>query len=275
MALTIAYSVGSFILILVALVLLRLKNSRFEVKPSDIVVSVLPVLVFLLVTGRLQKFEIGESGLKIETAFVAASSSAIAPQVTPLTGLPTQQIEVDPKGGVGDIPRLLELKTEALSFRLGRGGYYVGPAIEQYLVQLSKGPYLKFVIIENADGSFFGSADARDLAALFQAPRSDYSAGDVAQWLNTDDTKALARLPGFVGAQTALTSRADKAEALTRMETANVDTLPVVDERNRYIGIVNRSRLTASLLIDVSSSLAAGGSRDAEARNTGASAPPD
>ncbi len=83
----IVLSVGGFALILATLVLLRAKSSRFEVKPADIVVAVVPVLVFLLVTGKLQKFEIGEGGVKIETAFVKASASTIDPQVTPLAGI--------------------------------------------------------------------------------------------------------------------------------------------------------------------------------------------
>jgi hypothetical protein len=78
MDMMIPLSVGSFVLILALLVLIRAKNSRFEVKPADIVVAVVPVIVFLLVTGKLQKFEIGEGGVKIETAFVKASTSAIA-----------------------------------------------------------------------------------------------------------------------------------------------------------------------------------------------------
>jgi len=256
MTTTIAYSVGSFIVIVAALVLLRAQNSRFEVKTSDIVVAVVPVLVFLLVTGRLQKFEIGEGGVKIETAFVEASGSAIASQVAPLTGLPTEPIEIDAKAGTFEIPRLIERKTEGLSFRLGRGGYYYGPAIQEYLVQLTKAPYLKYLLIENPDGSFFGSASARDVAATLQSQPPPYTANDLAKWLNDGDKAALQRLSGFIGADAALTKQTDKAQALERMEASNVDTLPVVNEQKRFVGIVDRSRLSASLLIDVSKSLA-------------------
>ncbi len=127
----VAASVGSFVAILAVLVLLRAKNSRLEVKPADIVVAILPVLVFLLVTGKLQKFEIGEGGVKIETAFVEASKSSIVSQVSPLTGLPSEPIRIDPKRGVEDIPKLIAHKTEGLLFRLGHGGYR-GPAISEY-----------------------------------------------------------------------------------------------------------------------------------------------
>ncbi len=254
MDITIPLSVGSFVLILAVLVLLRAKSSRFEVKPADVVVAVVPVVVFLLVTGRLQKFEIGEGGVKIETAFVKASTSAIASQVTPLVGLPSEPIQLDPKRGVEEIPRLIERKTEGLLFRLGHGGYW-GPAIEQYFVMLAKEPFLKYMIIENSDGTFFAMANARELTALFQTQRPPYTAKDFAEWLNRGNKEAIARLPGFIASQNAVNKETDKGQALQKMEALNIDTLPVVDDKKRFAGIVNRSRLTASLLIDVAKNL--------------------
>ncbi len=249
-----AASVGSFVAILAVLVLLRAKNSRLEVKPADIVVAVLPVLVFLLVTGKLQKFEIGEGGVKIETAFVEASKSSIVSQVSPLAGLPSEPIRIDPKRGVEDIPKLIAHKTEGLLFRLGHGGYW-GPAISEYFKLLAKQPFLKYIIIENPDGTFFAMADARELIELFQAERPPYTARDFAKWLNKADKTALSKLPGFISAKDAVTKDTDKGQALRKMEELNLDTLPVIDEAKRFVGIVNRSRLTASLLIDVAASL--------------------
>lgn len=247
-------SVGSFLLILSVLVFLRSRNSRFEVKPADIGVAVLPILVILLVTGKLQKFEIGEGGIKIETAFVEASTSAITSQVTPIMGLPSEPVRLDLKMGVEEIPRLIERKTEGLLFRLNYSGYF-GPAIEEYLGQLSKQPFFKYLIIENPDGTFFAIADARELTVLFQTRHPQYTARDFANWLNTGNKVALARLPGFIGSQDGVNKETDKGQALQKMETLNIDTLPVVDEKKRFAGIVNRSRLTASLLIDVAKNL--------------------
>ena len=180
---TIVMSIGSFMLIVAVLVILRAQNSRFEVKPTDIIVAVVPIVVFLLVTGKLQKFEVGEGGVKIETAFVKASTSAIVSQVSPLTGLPTKPVRLDPKRGVGDIPRLIAHKTEGLLFRLGHGGYW-GPAIKEYFRLLAKQPFLKYLVIENSDSTFFAMADARELIALFQAEHPPFTAEDFAKWLN-------------------------------------------------------------------------------------------
>lgn len=254
---TIPVSVGSFILIVCLLVMLRSKNSRFEVKPADIIVAVVPVILFLLVTGKLQKFEIGESGIKMEAAFVKASTSAIAGQITSLKGLPSEPIQVDPKMGVGEISRLIKRKTEGLLFRIGHGGYY-GPAIKEYLVRLAHEPFLKYIIIENPDGTFFGMANARELASIFESHEGQaplYNAQDFADWLNRTNKEALSQLPGFLSSQSALSKEADKGQALQKMEELNIETLPVLDQGKRFIGIVDRSRLTASLLIDVTKNL--------------------
>ncbi len=39
------------------------------------------------------------------------------------------------------------------------------------------------------------------------------------------------------------------------MDELNVEVLPVLDEAARFIGVLNRSRLTASLILDVSNRL--------------------
>lgn len=252
--LTFAISVSTFIVLLALLVLLRARNSKFEIKPTDIVVAVLPVIIFLLVTGKIQKFEVSEGGVKIETAFVKASTSAIASQVAPLAGLPSEPVRMDPKGSVGEIPRLLEKKTEGLLFRLGYGGYY-GPAIQEYFVSLSKQPFLRYIVIENQDGTFFAMAGARDLTELLLSPNPPYRAIDFAQWLNDSNKLLLKRLPGFISVENAVNETTDKSQALQLMESLNVDTLPVINKDKRFVGIVSRSRLTASLIIDVAKEL--------------------
>jgi hypothetical protein len=247
-------SIGGFVAILVVLVLLRARNARCEVKPADIVVAVLPIVVFLLVTGKLQKFEVGEGGVKIEAAFVKAATSTISPQVTRLTGLPSEPLRLDPKRGVEEIPQLIARKTEGLLFRLGQGNYW-GPAIEEYFKLLTRHPFFKYMILENPDGTFFGIADAREAMGQFQVERSGYTAREFADALNSGNRQVLARLPRFVASQDAVAKEADKGQTLRRMEALNVDTLPVVDANRRFAGIVNRSRLSASLLIDVAENL--------------------
>ena len=98
-------------------------------------------------------------------------------------------------------------------------------------------------------------ANARELIELFQTEHPPYTAKDFAKWLNDANTTALTKLPGFISVEDAITENTDKDRALRKMEKLNVDTLPVIDEAKRFVGIVDRSRLIASLLIDVVASL--------------------
>ncbi len=241
-------AIGGFLVILFVLVLLRVKTgNRFEIKNSDIILALIPIALWLLLTGKIQKFEFGE--LKIETAFVKASQSGIAPQVTALK-LPVEDVRMDPKAGIEEIPRLIEKETEALVFRLGYGGYW-GPAIQQYLDELLKFPFLKYIIIEKEDGKLVGTVGARELTSILQAPGSGYTPDDFAHWINSSNLQLLERLPGFVSAKDAINKDTNKQLALERMESLNIEALPVIDKEGRFVGIVDRSRLTASLIIDV------------------------
>jgi len=238
-----------FILVMALLVILRMKiGSKFEVRNSDILIAIIPVALWLILTGKIQKLEFGE--FKIEAAFVEASKTAIAKQITPVK-LPVETVRMDPKLGVKEIPRLIRNKTEALVFQLGYGGYY-GPAIEEYLSRLSKYAFFKHIVINDSEGKFVGIADARELNSIFLLHEATYNSDDVAEWINRSKIASLQNLPGFVSAKDVIRKDADKQTALEKMEALNIETLPVIDERGIFAGVVDRSRLTASLIIDVS-----------------------
>lgn len=238
-----------FILVMAVLMILRMKiGEKFEVRNSDILIAIIPVALWLVLTGKIQKLEFGE--FKIEAAFVEASKTAITKQITPVK-LPVESIRMDPKQGVEEIPQLIKNRTEALHFELGYGGYY-GPAIEQYLERLSDYHFFKHVIITEEEGKFVGIADAKELNSVFSAQEAPYSSDDFAHWINESKIASLSNLPGFVSARNAIKKSTDKQTALEKMDTLNIETLPVIDDEGSFIGVVNRSRLTASLIIDVS-----------------------
>ncbi|MBI3774029.1 MAG: hypothetical protein HY273_00475 [Gammaproteobacteria bacterium] len=254
MPLTLILSIGTFIAILALLLVLRARNSTLEIRATDIVVATLPVLMFLLVSGKIQKLEFGEGGVKIETAFVKASVAEINSQVTAVAGLPMDTTLINPKEAISAIPQLIEKKTEGLSFRLGYGGY-AGPAILDYLARLTAQPYLKYIIIENSDGSFFGMADARQLYAMLTNPYGQVKADELARWLANGNRPSFNKLPGFIAAEHAAKPSADKTQTLQLMEQLNVDILPVINEQKIYLGVINRARLVASVILDVAKDL--------------------
>jgi CBS-domain-containing membrane protein len=56
---------------------------------------------------------------------------------------------------------------------------------------------------------------------------------------------------GFVPARDSVKTDVRKRDALEKMEERQTSWLPVVDERRRFVGIVDRSRLVASLVLEV------------------------
>ena len=73
-------------------------------------------------------------------------------------------------------------------------------------------------------------------------------------WIQSDPAKFY-DLTGFIKADEALEADASKREALTRLQEERREWLPVVDEEDRLAGIVERSSLTAGLILDVANRL--------------------
>jgi hypothetical protein len=250
---TLLISIGGFILLVIALVVLRARTgNRFEIKNSDIVIALIPIALWLFLTGKVQEFAFGD--LKIVAAIKDASDSPVGPQVSTLSQLPVEAVRTDVKSDVGQIPRLIQNKSQALSFRLGHGGYW-GPAITQYLDELTRYPFLKYILINNADGTFFGMADAREVAGSLRGVSGTLDAQAFANWLNGSRRTELRALPGFIAAEQGLRQDSDKRKALSLMDSLDVQTLPVVDARGVFAGIVDRSKLTASMILDIAARL--------------------
>jgi CBS-domain-containing membrane protein len=139
---------------------------------------------------------------------------------------------------------------------LGHGGYY-GPAIQTYFEALSGSSNLRTVVINHRDGRLFGIYPAADLMGYLRITK-DEGYKQFQQLLNAGDERAqkeLAKLPGFVPAGQAVTPTTSKRDALALMETINSESLPVVNDQKHFIGTVNRSKLTAGLILAVTDKL--------------------
>jgi len=147
-------------------------------------------------------------------------------------------------------------QVQALEFLLGTSGYNPG-AIQQYLDTLSKYPFFRFVVFLNADRTFFGIVDAKKLLALLESPGNGLTFASLTTLISRGDREQLAKLPGFVAASDAVKSDDNKREVLEKMEAKNFDWLPVREPNGHFQGIVDRSRLIASLILEVTNQVAA------------------
>ena len=260
-----------FAIFLIGLVVLRIKvGNRFEIKNTDVVLALVPVALWLFLTGKVQEFGFGE--VKIVAAIKVASKAPIDKQVSKL--LPVDAVPLSEKGGVEEIRRAVQNKAQALSFHIGRV-HYSGSAIRAYLDELTQYPYLRYLVLNNQDDTLFGVVDARQLAEILRSerlqppsstpgpalpgeqaqfgirPEPRLTSDNLAKWINAGNLEELKMLPGFIAASDALDSNANRQKALERLDTLNVQTIPVVNENKKFIGVVDRSKLTASILTEI------------------------
>ncbi len=245
-------AIAVFLAIVVFLAALRNAfKEKFEIKNSDIVLALVPVGLWLFLSGQIREFAFGD--FKIVAAIEEASKSPVQAQVSEL---PVEKVRSESKGGVDQIPDMIRKRSQALSFQLNAGVYY-GPAIRQYLAELTRQPFLKYLVINHPDGSFYGMADARQTGGMLDAP-GGIPSGALEQWLNAGNQMELRRLPGFISRSDALRKESGKNEALRRMDSLDVQALPVMDAENRLVGMVERSKLTASMLMEISAGIEKG-----------------
>ena len=252
----------------------RLANS-IEIRPVDVGIALIPFILWMATAGIFKKVEV-PGILSFETAevFVTAAAAPINLQVT---SMPVTALKADAKRGVGEIPRMIESGTQVLSFKLGYSGYY-GPAIWMYFNHLVMSPAFKYAVILDKDGSLFGLFEASNLTAILNSennealmkefPLDPFSGlpdeQQVNKWtsfaknIKKTNKEKIAGMPGFVSLDMAVKSDADKKRVLEQMEEQDLDWLPVVRLEqgvSQFKGIVERSRLTASLILDVTNQL--------------------
>lgn len=247
------------IVLVVASIRLRVAfDGKYEIKALDLVLIVIPLVLFGVATGKIKDIEF--FGVKTDLSqLTAEANTEIENQVSKvdvITQVPESHIsdlvdtsEGTPKRGVAEVPRLIKDKTEVLSFRLGQIRY-LGTATKTYFDRLYDSSYLRFIVINKDDNSLFGMYAAADLVPTLRF-RGDQGYADFAEWLNIGEESKLMELPGFVPAESAVTVVTSKREALMKMEKLDRASLPVIDKDLRFVGTVDRAKLTASLILAV------------------------
>lgn len=244
-------------------ILLRVfSDGKYEIKTIDLVFLIIPLLVMALATGKLKGIDMFGVKADLSELWANAAQSKIKDQVAPSQQLTVQDavqvVQMAGKGGIQELRVLIDRKIEALEFRLGHGGYY-GPAIKTYFEALSGSSYLRVVVVNQPDGKLFGMYNAANLIGYLRVA-GDAGYDQFQQLLNSNDAASwnqLSKLPGFVGAASAVGSGTSRRDALELMEKLRIDSLPVINAEKYFMGTVERSKLTASLILAVTQKLEA------------------
>lgn len=247
-------------LVACSLLLRVFSAGKYEIKTIDLVFLVSPLLVVALATGKLKGIDMFGVKADLSELLANAADGKIKEQVAPAKQLTVhdavQVVQMAGKGGMHELRVLIERRIEALELRLGHGGYD-GEALKAYFDALSGSSYLRVVVVNQPDGKLFGMFNASNLIGYLRVG-GDSGYQQFRQLLNSNDAGSrteLSKLPGFVGAHSAVASSTSRREALERMEQLRTDSLPVINAEGFFMGTVERSKLTASLILAVTQRL--------------------
>jgi hypothetical protein len=230
-------------------------GKNLEIKLDYALTAAVAAAICLLLTGQINKLVLGKEGVTIEIK-KAILRSANAPIKEQVVEVPVTPIEEAEKMGVGQIDLLISRRIKALDFVVG-SERYTRQAVRTYLEKLSDFDDFRFVILLKSDRTFLGIIDARKLLGVLRDPRGEVSFDQFTTIVNQGDRASLAKFPGLIPVEKALDEKSDKREALQKMEDEHLDWIPVVDKM-QFKGIVERSRLLASMILDVTSRLERG-----------------
>ena len=234
-----------------------LTKGRIKITLPDAIIATIAAVLTLFLAGGADKVNFSLTGVSVEKAILSASQKQINAQVTELV-TPVEEAE---KGGTAQIPQLVQRQVQALEFLLG-SDIYTKEAIQEYLQTLSKYPFFRFVVFLNPDRTFFGMVDAKRLLVVLENSENGLSFASFATLVkggSFDGRARLASLPGFVSVFDAVTSDSHKRDVLQKMQGKNTEWLPVLNSNRKLQGIVDRSRLIVSLILDVTNQLEGGG----------------
>jgi hypothetical protein len=250
----------SFGLLCTSVMLRGATGGKWKITLDDAAIAAIALGLCLVITGRIRKIVVGKEGVTLETAEKAIRQSAGKP-IAQVTGLPLEAVVVGEKEMRERIPELIQNRTQALKLVPGRHGYHSESVLKEYLKTLIQYDFFRFVIFLKRDDTLFGIINARNLWAKLNESNSDQPPTAFANFVNRlnggtdEDLRELAGLPGFVSVDDAATTRTVKSKVLKAMDLSKRDWLPVVNQDTKFVGIVDRSRLIGSMILDITNSL--------------------
>jgi len=237
----------------------------YAIRPTDLVIVILPAILWLLASGQIQSLKLGTGGLEVKSALQRAARSPITMQIEKM---PISTLSVI---GKEELDRIVSTGPQALVLEKHTEEWWDEYTVEESIRQLSKTEGFRLFVFEDGNGRFIGAISASDLVRTLRAdgwerylnppqPGSGNYLLDVATLKlilnNQAPESVLKQARGFLNQDDALSNSVDKKTALAKMEELNTSWLPVIDRRTRKLfGVVEQSRLAASLVLDIMNAL--------------------
>lgn len=197
--------------------------------PTLVGVALVPVLLFLAVTGRLQRF----SGGGFEVVLQEQARKFVSPDASEEVDVNPERL--DPKIRESELGKIKERAPTGLTFELGREGFYELGAIEEYLEALET---LRYVVFTNADGQFEGYAPVDAFSRLLANFEVDV--------VHEIETGEITDRP--IVRTDAIRSDSTNKECLQKMDDREVDELAVVNSDKSFVGVITQNAIIRKLM---------------------------
>lgn len=258
-------AISIFVVTIILVLFLRKKVGKdYEIKTSDIILAIVPLAVWLLLTGKVERLKVGDFEVTlVAEAIQEAKNTEISESTALINPIFTEDLsisrEIDPlqeatKSNIIDLDKILKAKPEALIFFLGYGNY--GPVeIKEYLDKLSQST-LKYIIIKDyTSKKFKGIISLESFMAQIFSENPKFKVEDLRNWLKESNENAINSIEGMLTLNDAIKPTTSKYQALESMQKLETTFLPVIDNEDYFSGIIQMEQLSTSLLMDISRKL--------------------
>lgn len=254
-------AIGAFAAIVLLLAGARIASKdRFTIESKEIVAAVVAVGLGLFVFGEVSEIAFGD--IRLVRAVKEAAATPVGARVGEgkteqfsAATLEFDEVVPEAKRAPDQIPRLIETKASALSFQVGSDDD-VAWVVARYVNELTKAPYLRYIVFNDSNGLMVAMADARAIAERFQAGDPALTPDALTRWIEDADRERLRGLPGYIDAADALPGTLSTRDALAAFLERDSADLPVIDETGRFIGVAHRAQLMGTILMALTDSSA-------------------
>ncbi len=228
-------------------------NSHLGIKGDAVFVSVLvlPVLIYLIVSGRLKEFK-GPGGL--EAKFAETATETVNPAYESVEPS-TEEMQVAAKEGFRALQKrkqdLDESRPIAMTMVLGKQGYYSRDAVLAYIESLSQYRNFKFVVFLDDKSRFVAYMPFWAVRSLLQTAGGE----DFISTINEGRLMDLFKVPGII--KDPIFVDETNAQALKKMMDQNLEALVVVDKNKALKGIVERDYILSAMILSLTPSKSA------------------
>ena len=212
-------------------------ENEFRLNTIHLFIALTPFVVLLIVSGKLKEIR-GPGGIALSMRDEIQKPISMEYK--------DEQMEVNPevvqaKGGMESLQvAISDNPPTTLSFQIRRSGYYGKWAIEEYIRELKRHPYFRNILFNDLNGRFQGYMNVNEYEKILK------NTDDIVQELESGDILTYESIN-----KNLIHINTTNKQALDAMESKNVNELAVVDESNRFVGVITQEEIVRKVLTKI------------------------